>query len=105
MYILGAVNSDLEQLSRIITNNNISDSDILQLGDFGIGGKLPDFNKRILELDRFLAGRNINLHFIIGGNDKVNNFVDYDFTNIGFIENHKTIQLDGKKIFVTGNFR
>lgn len=105
LYFCGDIHGDLRTLVwKLSECYRIKDSDVLILGDFGVGFSkdLPDIYKRC---ESKLEKNNLTIYTIRGNHDDPSYFIDpskNDFPRLKFLEDHKIIELDGRKIYTIG---
>lgn len=75
MYFLGDVHNQFEELSNLITESDIHNDTIFQVGDFGIG-ILDNWkkNNQLLELNEALIQKDVRMVVIRGNHDNPKRF-------------------------------
>jgi hypothetical protein len=104
---LGDIHGRFNLLQTNITNLNLSDCVIIQVGDFGVGfDNLKNDLQTLTVLNKFLSDRDIQLFVIRGNHDGPTFFTGdkYFFSNIFLLKDYSTISYgsEGKKILCVG---
>lgn len=106
LVVLGDLHGDLEVIYKFIQKFNISNTTILQVGDFGYG-----FSSEQLEhLDNYLKSTSNNLFVVRGNHDNYYNHnplygkpeYTYRIDCISFLNNRRTLMWRNKKILCIG---
>jgi len=103
LYVVGDVHGNYKELIfRIINRYDIKDSNILILGDFGIG-----FDKTMPDLYRWsekkLEKNNIEIDVLRGNHDDPEYFDgDHDYPRLKFLKDHTEYDLANHKVYIIG---
>ena len=105
LYYLGDIHGNFNVIHHYIKKLDIKDAHIIQVGDFGVGFKSIEKEKRLLEMyhDR-LVKNNVTVWAIRGNHDYKPHF-DLDpfgFTNIKLIPDYTVLELFDKRILCVG---
>lgn len=102
--LLGDIHGNFNFVKSQITQKNISDCTIIQVGDFGIGFTyLENDEKTLMNLNDFLKGVNVNLIAIRGNHDNPVFFSGkYEFSNLRLLPDYSTINLEGYNFLFIG---
>ena len=105
IYYLGDIHGNFSVIHQYINKFDIKDAHIIQVGDFGVGFKSIEKEKRLLGMyhDR-LVKNNVTVWAIRGNHDYKPHFdLDpFEFTNIKLIPDYTVLELFGKKILCVG---
>lgn len=100
--LVGDVHGDLRSLREKITHYDIKDTNIIQVGDFGVGIYLDKHN---VILNDFLSWRNITLYVCRGNHDDPSYFTQEkwnDFKHLKFVPDYTCLVIDKKKTLFIG---
>lgn len=103
--ILGDVHKEFKRISHQIKLKKISDCDIIQVGDFGLGfSKSKEESNDLNNLNKVLKERNINLFVIRGNHDDPSRFSELknEFSNILILPDYSVFELNGKTYLSIG---
>lgn len=105
IYFCGDIHGDLKELVwTIVEQHKLQDSSIIIVGDFGVGFGGPNSMQVLYDSvkDR-LEKNNIKLYTCRGNHDDPQWFDGkHNFPNLEFLEDHKTIEIDGWSIYPIG---
>jgi len=103
LYFIGDIHAELEQLARKLTEKNIRDSHLVQVGDFGFGF-FGDREKAVIEsLNAALKAGNNLLYVIRGNHDNPSYFAEErEIGNIRIIPDYSVLELGGYSILLVG---
>lgn len=105
LYFCGDIHGRYRELVwTVCEKNNLHDSDILVLGDFGVGftNDMDDLYKKT---EKKLEKNNITISAIRGNHDDPKYFKDstkYSYPRLKFLEDHKIYEINGRTIYVIG---
>jgi len=104
MYILGDIHGEYKYIQKYIIKNNIKNTTILQVGDFGIGfGSKQKYIFSLKKLSDFLNEKNINMYIIRGNHDNPIYFYgDWSFDNLKLVKDNSIIKIDNYNILFLG---
>lgn len=104
VYFIGDVHSEFEELARRLAVRKIENSNLVQVGDFGVG-----FQNKIIEeqklhrLNLSLKSSNNFLYVIRGNHDDPDYFANaYSSGNIKLLPDYSVLELDGLRILLAG---
>ena len=102
--LIGDIHGNFNYLKHQITQKNITDCTIIQVGDFGIGFTNRDNDIETLKnLNDFLMGQNITMLAIRGNHDNPDFFKgDIEFTNLKLLPDYTTLNLEGNNFLFIG---
>lgn len=104
VYFIGDMHSEFEELARRLSVHKIENSNLVQVGDFGVGlqSKSTELQK-LNQLNSSLKSSNNFLYVIRGNHDDPNYFSDeYTLENIKLLPDYSTLNLDGLRILLAG---
>jgi UDP-2,3-diacylglucosamine pyrophosphatase LpxH len=104
MYFIGDVHGDFNSLLTKIKGNNINHSNLIQVGDFGLGFQsLNDDMSFLKKLNVFLL-KSSNHLYVIRGNHDDPAFFDGSIkrSNIHLLPDYSVITLEGKTLLMAG---
>lgn len=102
---LGDIHGEFVKINRYIKKYDITDADIYQVGDFGVGFKSFEKELRQLKpLNEVLKNRNITLYAIRGNHDYPEYFRTdpFQFSNIKLLPDYTVVESNGQKILLIG---
>jgi predicted phosphodiesterase len=105
IYYLGDVHGNINVINQFIKLYNIENAHIIQVGDFGVGFKSIEKEKRLLEMyHTLLVKKNITVWAIRGNHDYKPHFDNDPFglSNIKLLPDYSVLELCGKKILCVG---
>ncbi len=102
--LIGDIHGNFNYLKYQITQKNITDCTIIQVGDFGIGFTNRDNDIETLKnLNDFLMGQNITMLAIRGNHDNPDFFNgDYDLSNLKLLPDYTTMNVDDYNFLFIG---
>lgn len=99
----GDIHGELKKLVyKLVIQLNITNADVIILGDFGVGfdKELDNIYNRV---EKRLEKNNINLHTIRGNHDDPSFFINpKNYPRLEFLEDHKIYNISGRKIYTIG---
>jgi predicted phosphodiesterase len=105
LFYLGDIHGNFAVVHQYIDRFDIRDAHIIQVGDFGVGFKLVDKERRLLEMyHQKLVKRNVTLWAFRGNHDFKPHFDadPFGFSNIRLIPDYTVLELCGLKILCVG---
>lgn len=106
LYTCGDIHGNFKLISHKIKSLKITDSVIIQVGDFGVGFNYKKFEKEDLDfLDKVLKDTNCILYAIRGNHDKPELFDgkwSNQFDNINLLPDYSIIEVNGENILLAG---
>lgn len=102
--LIGDIHADFQELTSKLQARKISNANLIQVGDFGVGFKNPQQEQAELnELNNFLVKENNLLYVIRGNHDNPAYFTGWShFSNITYLADYSVLTLDGKNILFVG---
>lgn len=104
MICLGDIHGRFEPFLKQLKKLDITDTTIIQVGDFGIG--FERHNKelaRLKFLNNSLKAKNIKMYVLRGNHDNPDYFLgDYKYSNLELMQDYSIINLEGKDILILG---
>lgn len=105
LFFIGDIHYEFSSLCEIINSNNITNSYIIQVGDFGVG--FSSFEKDLKALticNDVLKERDVNLYVIRGNHDNPLYFYEDKFhlSNIFFVQDYTVLDISNHKILCLG---
>lgn len=104
-FYLGDIHENFGLIGQYIDMYNIKDANIIQVGDFGVGFRTIDKDKRMLNLFHTKLVKNNVIVWVIRGNHDFKPHFDNDpfgFTNIRLVKDYTVLNLGGKNILCIG---
>lgn len=105
LIFLGDIHGNFSLIHQYVKRFDIKNANIIQVGDFGVGFKSLEKDKRNLELyHRILVKNNVFL-YVIRGNHDYKPYFDNDpfgFTNIKLVSDYEVLELSGQRILFIG---
>lgn len=105
--LVGDIHGEFSRLNYDIKRYNLDNCYLVQLGDFGIGFRAPNYYQtKLNKLNSELVKRNIHLYACRGNHDspeyfkKTNN--PFDLINITLLQDYSELELLGKSILLVG---
>lgn len=106
MIFLGDIHGEFDRLLELIENTITPDSNLFQVGDFGIGFKPIIYEKSKLEkVNSVLKEKNITMYVIRGNHDNpdfFNKASSFNDTNIVIVEDYTILTIEGVNILCIG---
>lgn len=103
IYFLGDLHGKWDILMSKIVHLDITDIDIVQVGDFGVGFDKNEDVHNLIKLGKFLQERNINMYVIRGNHDDPKYFDDeLSIANLHLVPDYTILELNGKKLLLVG---
>jgi predicted phosphodiesterase len=102
---LGDIHGNFNLIQQYVKMYGIKDAHIIQVGDFGVGFKSLDKEKRMLEMYHTqLVNNNVHVWAIRGNHDYKPHFDNdpFGFTNIHLVADYTVLNLGGKNILCIG---
>lgn len=102
---LGDIHGEFVVISRLIKKYDLTDCNIIQVGDFGVGFlRFEKEFRQLKSLNDTLIRRNIHLYAIRGNHDYPEYFKNDPFklSNIHLLDDYTVLTLGGKKILFVG---
>ena len=103
--MLGDIHGSFKNLLKQMRRFDIRDTDIIQVGDFGIGFESVEREKIVFGvLNDFLKERNCTLRAFRGNHDNPSVFSEdpFLFSNIYLMPDYSVVEISGKKILMIG---
>jgi predicted phosphodiesterase len=102
--LLGDIHGNFNYIKELIIDKKISDCDIIQVGDFGIGFTSEYNDKLMLEnFNETLQKQNITMYAFRGNHDNPQCFKgDWKWSNLHLIPDYTVLELEGNKILCIG---
>ena len=103
LYVLGDIHGNFNIVKYYSATNNLKNTDIIQVGDFGIGFYQNDLEK-IKELNKSLSLDNNRLYIIRGNHDDPSWFESshLEFSHTSFLKDYTLLKLDIGNVFCVG---
>lgn len=105
LIFLGDVHGKWDSISEYISNYAIEKSNIIQVGDFGIGFKNMQYNiKHLTALNDFLLFKNNYLYIFRGNHDDPSFFKKdiFQFSNIRFVSDYTLLEFKEADVLCVG---
>jgi len=105
LVILGDIHANFEYIQNMITNyHKLKNTNIIQLGDFGIGFKNKKYYDKILNEFSDKLKENNNIMYVLRGNHDDPEYFNgnYNFSNLKFIKDCSIIDINGYKTLFLG---
>ena len=105
IYYLGDIHGNFNVINQFIKLYNIENAHIIQVGDFGVGFKSIEKEKRLLEMyHTLLVKKNITVWAIRGNHDYKPHFDNDPFglSNIKLIPDYTVLELNNLRILCVG---
>lgn len=102
---LGDIHGEFHEISRLLKKYDLTDCNIIQVGDFGVGFNTFVKEKRQLSsLNDTLVRRRVNLYVIRGNHDFPDYFKSdpFNLSNIHLLDDYTVLELDNQKILFIG---
>ena len=102
---LGDVHGEFSTISHQLNLKKVSDCDIIQVGDFGLGFKKQKVESdELKKLNEVLKKKNINLYVIRGNHDDPERFKELkeEYSNIILVPDYSVFGLNGKTYMCIG---
>lgn len=103
--LVGDIHGRFDQLILKINRANITDANIIQVGDFGLGFQsFEDDHTMLFGLNEYLISRNCKLYVIRGNHDNPSYWSNssFEFSNIVLVPDYTVLTIDNKKILFVG---
>ena len=105
LYFCGDVHGKYKELVwKLCEKNDIRDSGILVLGDFGIGFT-RDMSDLYNKTEKKLEDRNLTIYVLRGNHDDPQYFTDeekYSYPRLRFLEDHRVYNICDRSIYIIG---
>ena len=107
LYFCGDIHGKFRELIFKATQKyKIEHSDIIVLGDFGVGFHkqeyyVQEYNRVLKKLEKY----DLNIHVLRGNHDDPSYFTDkpkLDFPRLHFLVDHKVYEICGRKLYIVG---
>jgi predicted phosphodiesterase len=105
LFYLGDIHGNFSVIHQYVKKFDIKNAHIIQVGDFGVGFKSIEKEKRLLQMYHDLLVKNNVIVWAIRGNHDYKPHFDSDpfgLTNIKLIPDYTILELCGKKILCVG---
>lgn len=106
MYLLGDIHNQFLQLTELISESDIQDETIFQVGDFGLGMKdVLKESQELLLLNQACLKKNVRLIVIRGNHDDPMRFDGQSsryYSNILFAPDYSVFKVEDKVVLVVG---
>lgn len=104
LLFLGDIHGKFSIIEKCIGQYDLKNSDIIQLGDFGIGFNEKSEMKILSDLDIYLSYKDIVIYVVRGNHDdpKFFNSNITNFNNIKFVADYSVLDIGGKNILFLG---
>lgn len=101
--VLGDIHNNFAHVKWYISNKEISNCYIIQVGDFGVGTNIKNDIIRLNDLNVFLKERNIVLYAIRGNHDDPDFFKgNHILSNVKLLPDYTQLEIDGHNILFVG---
>lgn len=104
MFYIGDTHGNHNIIKYTIDVKKIRDTHLIHVGDFGVGFiRMEQEVKNLMEIDKFLAERNLIMHVFRGNHDNPLYFKgDMIFDNLKLHPDYTIIEVEGKRILGVG---
>lgn len=104
LQFLGDIHGNFNYLKELINLYNITDTTIIQVGDFGIGFTSKENDEKLLsDLNSFLTKNNIVLYAIRGNHDNPDYFIgNHILSNLKLMPDYSVITINDYNILLVG---
>lgn len=102
---LGDIHGEFVVISRLLKKYDLTNCNIIQVGDFGVGFlRFEKEYRQLKSLNETLVKRNVNLYAIRGNHDFPDYFKNdpFNLSNIHLLDDYTILELNGKKILLVG---
>lgn|SRR5574343_377640 len=104
MIFIGDIHGKIEPLIDNILNFEFRDTNLIQVGDFGVGFNEYIEKSNLKILNDLLKATNINLYVVRGNHDdpEIWENQSYKFSNIIFLKDYSVTEIENQKVLIIG---
>lgn len=106
LFLIGDIHNNIPFLIKRVLNEDVSNSILIQVGDFGIGFptiKWELYDQTYRGLNNILEKKNSVLYVVRGNHDNPQYFIDaFEYSHIKFVKDYSVLELCGMNILCVG---